>query len=247
MSRRGCSLPANASGVDPHRASITSRFGQVGAAGFQAQGGGDGGECASGRSSGGRQGCRVAQAGGDGLRHRGGTPAAAAAVHALRQGGGRCCCCCRCRRRPKGGAGGAATATPGQAPSAQPLVTTGRRLAGISGPGRCSDRKHPVGEHMSFGGRTQTTSDTICASQAWMLLPCRVHMSTSRQLIVVNHRAHHTLGMGRKAAKWWLPRQPSPASSAPSTTPAQEQPPAFTFGIPTGTSGNAHTHRRTHR
>jgi hypothetical protein len=29
MSRRGCSLPANASGVDPHRASITSRFGQV--------------------------------------------------------------------------------------------------------------------------------------------------------------------------------------------------------------------------
>jgi hypothetical protein len=149
MSRRGCSLPANASGVDPHRASITSRFGQVGAAGFQAQGGGDGGECASGRSSGGRQGCRVAQAGGDGLRHRGGTPAAAAAVHALRQGGGRCCCC-RCRRRPKGGAGGAATATPGQAPSAQPLVTTGRRLAGISGPERCSDRKHPVGEHMSW-------------------------------------------------------------------------------------------------
>jgi hypothetical protein len=29
MSRRGCNLPANASGVDPHRASITSRFGQV--------------------------------------------------------------------------------------------------------------------------------------------------------------------------------------------------------------------------
>jgi hypothetical protein len=29
MSRRGCSLPANASGFDPHRASITSRFGQV--------------------------------------------------------------------------------------------------------------------------------------------------------------------------------------------------------------------------
>jgi hypothetical protein len=29
MSRRGCSLPANASSVDPHRASITSRFGQV--------------------------------------------------------------------------------------------------------------------------------------------------------------------------------------------------------------------------
>jgi hypothetical protein len=32
MSRRGCSLPANASGVDPHRASISSRFGQVAAA-----------------------------------------------------------------------------------------------------------------------------------------------------------------------------------------------------------------------
>jgi hypothetical protein len=29
MTRRGCSLPANASGFDPHRASITSRFGQV--------------------------------------------------------------------------------------------------------------------------------------------------------------------------------------------------------------------------
>eukprot|EP01047_Picozoa_sp_COSAG01_P009306 COSAG01_NODE_380_length_17862_cov_20.427212_18_plen_170_part_00 len=29
MSRRGCSLPAIASGFDPHRASITSRFGQV--------------------------------------------------------------------------------------------------------------------------------------------------------------------------------------------------------------------------
>jgi Ca2+-binding EF-hand superfamily protein len=29
MSRRGCSLPANASGIDPHCASITSRFGQV--------------------------------------------------------------------------------------------------------------------------------------------------------------------------------------------------------------------------
>jgi hypothetical protein len=29
MSRRGCSLPANASGVDPHRASISSRFGQA--------------------------------------------------------------------------------------------------------------------------------------------------------------------------------------------------------------------------
>jgi hypothetical protein len=29
MSRRGCSLPANASGLDPHRASISSRFGQV--------------------------------------------------------------------------------------------------------------------------------------------------------------------------------------------------------------------------
>jgi hypothetical protein len=29
LSRRGCSLPANASGVAPHRASITSRFGQV--------------------------------------------------------------------------------------------------------------------------------------------------------------------------------------------------------------------------
>jgi hypothetical protein len=29
MSRRGCSLPANASGFDPHRASITSRFGQA--------------------------------------------------------------------------------------------------------------------------------------------------------------------------------------------------------------------------
>jgi hypothetical protein len=29
MSRLGCSLPANASGVDPHRASITSRLGQV--------------------------------------------------------------------------------------------------------------------------------------------------------------------------------------------------------------------------
>jgi hypothetical protein len=29
MSRRGCSLPANVSGFDPHRASITSRFGQV--------------------------------------------------------------------------------------------------------------------------------------------------------------------------------------------------------------------------
>jgi hypothetical protein len=29
MSRRGCSLPANASGADPHRASISSRFGQV--------------------------------------------------------------------------------------------------------------------------------------------------------------------------------------------------------------------------
>jgi|EP01049_Picozoa_sp_SAG25_P008393 hypothetical protein len=28
MSRRGCSLPANASGFDPHRASISSRFGQ---------------------------------------------------------------------------------------------------------------------------------------------------------------------------------------------------------------------------
>jgi hypothetical protein len=32
MSRRGCSLPANASGFDPHRASISSRFGQVRAA-----------------------------------------------------------------------------------------------------------------------------------------------------------------------------------------------------------------------
>jgi hypothetical protein len=30
MSRRGRSSPANASGLDPHRASITSRFGQVG-------------------------------------------------------------------------------------------------------------------------------------------------------------------------------------------------------------------------
>jgi hypothetical protein len=29
MSRRGCSLPANASGFDPHRASLTGRFGQV--------------------------------------------------------------------------------------------------------------------------------------------------------------------------------------------------------------------------
>jgi|EP01047_Picozoa_sp_COSAG01_P062730 hypothetical protein len=29
MSRCGCSLPANASGFDPHRASVTSRFGQV--------------------------------------------------------------------------------------------------------------------------------------------------------------------------------------------------------------------------
>jgi hypothetical protein len=29
MSRRGCSLLANASGFDPHRASISSRFGQV--------------------------------------------------------------------------------------------------------------------------------------------------------------------------------------------------------------------------
>jgi hypothetical protein len=29
MSRRGCSLSANASGFDPHRASVTSRFGQV--------------------------------------------------------------------------------------------------------------------------------------------------------------------------------------------------------------------------
>jgi hypothetical protein len=29
MSRRGCSLPANASGFDPHRASISRRFGQV--------------------------------------------------------------------------------------------------------------------------------------------------------------------------------------------------------------------------
>jgi hypothetical protein len=29
MSRRGCSLPANASGSDPHHASITSRVGQV--------------------------------------------------------------------------------------------------------------------------------------------------------------------------------------------------------------------------
>jgi hypothetical protein len=29
MSRRGCSLPANASGFDPHRASISSRFGQA--------------------------------------------------------------------------------------------------------------------------------------------------------------------------------------------------------------------------
>jgi hypothetical protein len=29
MGRRGCSLPANASGFDPHRASISSRFGQV--------------------------------------------------------------------------------------------------------------------------------------------------------------------------------------------------------------------------
>jgi hypothetical protein len=29
MSRRGCSLPANASGFDPHRASVSSRFGQV--------------------------------------------------------------------------------------------------------------------------------------------------------------------------------------------------------------------------
>jgi hypothetical protein len=29
MSRRGCSLPANACGLDPHRASISSRFGQV--------------------------------------------------------------------------------------------------------------------------------------------------------------------------------------------------------------------------
>jgi hypothetical protein len=27
--RRGCSLPANASGLEPHRASISSRFGQV--------------------------------------------------------------------------------------------------------------------------------------------------------------------------------------------------------------------------
>jgi hypothetical protein len=32
MSRRGCSLPANASGFDPHRASISSRSGQVCAA-----------------------------------------------------------------------------------------------------------------------------------------------------------------------------------------------------------------------
>jgi hypothetical protein len=30
MSRRGCSLPANASGFDTHHASISSRFGQVG-------------------------------------------------------------------------------------------------------------------------------------------------------------------------------------------------------------------------
>jgi hypothetical protein len=29
MSRRGCSLPANASGFGPHRASISSRFGQA--------------------------------------------------------------------------------------------------------------------------------------------------------------------------------------------------------------------------
>jgi hypothetical protein len=29
LSRRGCSLPANASGFDPHRASISIRFGQV--------------------------------------------------------------------------------------------------------------------------------------------------------------------------------------------------------------------------
>jgi hypothetical protein len=29
MSRRGCSLPENASGFDPHRTSISSRFGQV--------------------------------------------------------------------------------------------------------------------------------------------------------------------------------------------------------------------------
>jgi hypothetical protein len=29
MSRRGCSLSVNASGFDPHRASISSRFGQV--------------------------------------------------------------------------------------------------------------------------------------------------------------------------------------------------------------------------
>eukprot|EP01049_Picozoa_sp_SAG25_P007395 SAG25_NODE_601_length_6632_cov_6.861319_4_plen_85_part_00 len=31
MSRLGCSLPANASGFDPRRASISSRFGQVAA------------------------------------------------------------------------------------------------------------------------------------------------------------------------------------------------------------------------
>jgi hypothetical protein len=30
MSRRGCSLPANASGLDSHRASIRRRLGQVG-------------------------------------------------------------------------------------------------------------------------------------------------------------------------------------------------------------------------
>jgi hypothetical protein len=29
MSRRGCSIPANASGFDPHRASISSRYAQA--------------------------------------------------------------------------------------------------------------------------------------------------------------------------------------------------------------------------
>jgi hypothetical protein len=33
MRRRGCSLPASASGFEPHRASISSRFGQVPRAG----------------------------------------------------------------------------------------------------------------------------------------------------------------------------------------------------------------------
>eukprot|EP01047_Picozoa_sp_COSAG01_P032578 COSAG01_NODE_2361_length_7832_cov_12.919447_3_plen_88_part_00 len=37
MSRRGCSLPANASGFEPHRASISSRFGQVTQAAAQAR------------------------------------------------------------------------------------------------------------------------------------------------------------------------------------------------------------------